>query len=487
MDSLGTITVYFPFLDKETKNVLETIMEETPNYAEFVKELTQRVLTTEATDLVVYFAVHHAAQLLDLITIEKIGQKYPDVSIIQPNVRFASHFQGKTDDFSIVIQAAETVLKTNPESWLALEMRFMKYEAETFNYPSVIQDSANVDAIYKLIKSESNFDFYNTVLYNNLARIADIDGNSDEYARCNQIAIDTARKNDDQVRLAYCLIEKAEINAEDRILARELLQEALRITDDLSATEAYALVLQQISHLEMIRGEFTIAIEHCLEVVKIQESLGMETGLIALRLSTLYNIVGQSESGLEWATMAEYQFKNRPFYKPRAVMRQIWSLVVLDRLAEAELLLNSVHDEILKSGREKNLAWLNFVIGLIHYANNDFVSATSNIEEALKIFENIEGTMMTQNIFLRFLAMIEVTQSDKATEVLPYLTLLEERATSDDLPGILGQVLLLRADLAMKQSDDASLREAIKQLTLITQEPKTAFLMPFLESLLQRI
>ena len=65
MEPLGTITVYFEFIDEDTRKILESIMTETDNYFDFVNMLTQRVLNTDSSDLVVYFAIHHAAQLLD--------------------------------------------------------------------------------------------------------------------------------------------------------------------------------------------------------------------------------------------------------------------------------------------------------------------------------------------------------------------------------------------------------------------------------------
>ena len=302
---------------------------------------------------------------------------------------------------SLVIQAADGVLSTNPDDWLALEMRFMIFEAETFNYPKKIQDSSNMISISKMIENDSRFKFYNTVLYNNLARIADIDGNSEEWDRCNQIALENARANDDQVRLAYCLIEQAKISSSDRVLARKLLQESLEIMEHIGSTDGYNMVLTQISSLEMIRGEFTSAIENYLKVVSIRESFGSETAIPAFMLSSLYNSIEEYESGLEWGRMAEDQSKNRPFYKPRAVLSQVWSLVMLDRISEAELILDSVHESILKSGQETHMGWLYFVTGIIEYSKGDPTLAMSNIEESLKIFETHEGALRYRNMFLR--------------------------------------------------------------------------------------
>ena len=66
---------------------------------------------------------------------------------------------------------------------------------------------------------------------------------------------------------------------------------------------------------------------------------------------------------------------------------QVWSLVLLDRLSEAELLLDTVHESILRSGREAHLAWLNFVTGLIEFTKGDVI----RIREGA--FENFEGVV----------------------------------------------------------------------------------------------
>ncbi|MHA1136101.1 MAG: hypothetical protein ACTSSE_06395 [Candidatus Thorarchaeota archaeon] len=483
MEPLGSITVYFPLIDNETKTSLETIMKEAEDYYDFVKTLKELVLETNCSDLIVYFAIHHSAQLLDLKAIDKIGQKYPNIPILQPNIGFARHYQGKTDDFGIVIQSAEAVLATDPEDWFKLEMRFMKFEAETFNYPKVLYDSSNLDAIFKMIEYDSRFKFYNTVLYNNLAAIADMDGNTMEWNRCNQIALETAREHDDQIRLAYNLTEQARINSSDRDIARKLLLEALEIMDALGSTEGYADVLEKIASIAMIRGEFTSAIDNTLKVISIRESLAIETGIPSLMLSSMYNSIGEYASGLEWGQMAEDQFKSRPSKKSRAVMSQVWSLVLLDRLSEAELILDTVHDAVLKSGRESYLGWLNFILGLIEFSKGNVTPAKSNIEESLKIFELHDGLKRYRNMSLYTLAKIEVTQAEVNTEVFPYLSLLEECSISENLPGILSQALLLKFDLALIHNDDSTLRDIIQRLRNLAQEPGLSYLIPFIENL----
>jgi len=487
MEPLGTITVYFPFLDDETKDVLETIMNQSDTYFDFVNTLTKRVLDTTCSEFIVYFAIHHAAQLLDLNTIDLIGKKYPDVPSLQPNICYAKLFQGKTDKYESVLQAADVVLEMSPEDWLTLEMRFMKLEVETFKYPKVIQDSFNMTVIQEMIEANPRFKFYDTVLYNNLAWTANLDGNTEEWNRCNQIALENARKYDDQVRVAYILVEQARISSGNRVLARTLLRESMEIMDSLGMTEGYADILEQLGSIAMIRGEYTIAIDNYLKAVTIREGLDIETGNTSLMLSFLYNSVGEYESGLEWGQMAEDQFKGRPSRIPRAVMSQTWSLILLDRKSEAELLLDSIHEEVLKSGREGHLGWLNFVTGLIEFTKGNITAALSNLEESLKIFEAHVALEKYRNMSLYYLAKIEVIQADANTQVLPYLALLEERALQENLPGILGLAMLLKSDLALILNDDTTLQDMVKQLSTLSQEPGLSFLQPFIDRLWQRI
>ena len=488
MEPLGSITVYFPFLDEATKNTLESIMEKAYNYHDFVKILTQRVLETECSDVVVYFAVHHALQLLDLKTITAIGRKYNDIQILMPNLFFVSVFQGNPKDLDLVRKAAASVLATDPDDWLALEMHFMKFESETWQYPKVIHDTTNLDIILDMIKNESNFAFYETIYYSNLAMCAQLDGDSEERKRCNEKAIELSRKHDDKIRLAYNLHVKANIvESDDRKIAKEILVEAGDLMEHLGSYEGYSHIYENISKFEAIRGEFNIAIEHYLEVVSIRESLGLDNGKISLVLSTLYNTIGEFESGLEWGRMAEDQYRIMPNRIPRTVLNQAWSLTSLKKQTEATVLVDTVRETIVKSGKETDLAWLHFVTGVVELGDGDLISAMSSIEEALKIYETREGTMVIQILFLYYLARIEVSQSDMNTDVFPYLALLEERSILEDLPGILGQTLLLKSEVALFQNDDAQLRDIVQQLQPLAQEPRMAFLAPFYERLLNKI
>jgi cob(I)alamin adenosyltransferase len=90
-------------------------------------------------------------------------------------------------------------------------------------------------------------------------------------------------------------------------------------------------------------------------------------------------------------------------------------------------------------------------------------------------------------MFLHHLAKIEIYAADSAAALTPTLAILEEKAITEDLPGIQGQVLLLKIRLAMMNEDEALLRENISQLRSLIEDNNLRFLKSYLEDLLSRL
>jgi tetratricopeptide (TPR) repeat protein len=489
MDQIGTITQYFPFIDEETKNVLEAIMEKAKDYYDFVQRLGEEVLKTDSPIMVVYFAIHHSILAYDYKLIDRIREKYGAHQILGPNLFYASAYQGTVEDVKKVHEMADAILATNPENWIALEMNFMKFEADMRNYPTVMYQSATMDRIDELINIDPRYGFYKIILNDHLSIRAHADGDTERRFRCIEEALEFAEEFDDKYRIADLLIKKAYIiKDQDRKESRSLLEEAYRIADSsLGIPTIYAEIIINLSLMDAIRGDYDEAIKGCLKVVNIRERAGLNTGNASLYLSTFYNVIDDPESGVEWGRMAEYQFKSRPYLINRAILNQIWSLILLKRLTEAQVLIDTTRESILKSGDESQLAWLHFVTGLLEMAQNDLSLASESIEQALRIYEQQEWSYENQLIFLHHLAKIEVYSSDTKDVVSPSLAILEEKALSGDLPGFLGQVLLLKADIAIMNDDEALLREIIQKLRTLLEKENLQFLKRYYESLLRKL
>ncbi|MGY5858338.1 MAG: tetratricopeptide repeat protein [Candidatus Thorarchaeota archaeon] len=489
MDPNGTITMYFPFIDEETKEVLESIMTEASDYYDFVNKLCERVLNNDSPVMVVYFAIHHSILAMEHGLIDKIREKYGHHQILGPNLFYSSVHVGNYDDAQKAKELADAIIATDPEDWIAIEMNLIKFEIDMRNYPKTMYKTSTMDRIRELIDTNPNFGFYETVLCDFLSIRAQIDGDTEERRRCIDQGIKIAREFDDKYKIAHLLIRKGSFSMNfDRLESRAALEEAYQIVDSsIGIPVNYAYIIYYLSLLDAIRGDFDRAIEQCSNAVTILERAGLESGNPSSFLSIFYNIIGEPESGLEWGRMTEDQFSGRPYLINHARLFQIWSLILLKRLIEAQALLDSSRESIVKGGNEDQLAWLHFVTGILEMEQGDFPLALSSIEQGLKIYEQQGTALLMENIFLHQLSLIEIMTCSPGEAVSPSLAILEERALSEDLPGILCQVLLLKADMAVQNKDEEQLRAIIPKIGLLMQEHKLHFLEPRFESLTRRL
>jgi hypothetical protein len=185
--------------------------------------------------------------------------------------------------------------------------------------------------------------------------------------------------------------------------------------------------------------------------------------------------------------MAEEQYKSRPYLLNRAILNQTWSLILLKRLTEAQVLVDTTRESVLKSGDESHLAWLHFVTGLIEAESGDFSMAANSIEQALRIFERQGTALLKELIFLHQLARIEVRSCDSDKVVSPSLAILEDKAISGNLSGFLGQVLVLKGEIAIMTGDKALLGDVTNQLKSLADKEDLPFLKPHFEKLIRNL
>jgi hypothetical protein len=77
---------------------------------------------------------------------------------------------------------------------------------------------------------------------------------------------------------------------------------------------------------------------------------------------------------------------------------------------------------------------------------------------------------------MHYLARIEIS-SNVPEGVLPnYLAILEEKTISEDLPGFLGLVLLLKAEIAIENGDETLLGDVVAQLRPLVETKELDFL-----------
>ncbi|MFW9921137.1 MAG: hypothetical protein ACFFED_16160 [Candidatus Thorarchaeota archaeon] len=482
MEPIGTITAYFSLVEDDTQVILESTMEEAQNFREFVDILCASVLDEKPSDELIFFAVHFAALLFDFNLINRIADKYSSLSIIRPNLFYGSAFQGKHEDFRKVREAADNVMATGPPDWLKLEMYIVKLEAENEEYPKELYDSSTHDAIENMIKRKPEFGFYKSRVLDSLSIRAIRDGDTDQALELNQRAIQNAEEHNDFNRLAHLLRTRASIlQSSNREVSHELLRRSHVLLKSMGDKGGMGDVLFLLSKLESIQGNYDRAIEYNLECIVIWQSIGMPTGMFGLTLSTLYNLIGDQNTALEWAKMAESELLSKPMLQPRAVLNQAWALAESGKILKARQLVDSIRDSILKSGLESNLGWLYLIDSIIEPLEGNYYSAANHVEESLDIYERARG-YFSYYICLHQRAKIEVSSIDLETTLTKteqpgtWLLLLEEKARKENLQGLLAQALILQVEFFNKVGNEFKAESVLEELKDLMKEGEFSFL-----------
>ena len=474
-------------MDLATREILEDIIGKAKNYNEFVHLLSEKACSEQTTDLTAFFAIHHASNIFDTDCLEELADRFGRIPIAKPNLYMISALQGKHEDLQKAIDATETVIQLNPSGWLELEMLVIRLEAEMLGYPKFTSYDSTMDRIESFLDAEEDYDFYRSRIYDALALKTYRDGDIEETRNLTRNAISNAEKHNELYKLSRLYRSLAVYTqAENMIHSKEFLEKSLKLLEFMGDKEGLGYTLYQIGKIQAIRGEYDQAIENTLNVTRIFQNIGKTTEVFTITLSTLYNMIGEAQAGLEWAKMAEAESKH--VHKPRAVLNQVWALAVMGKLDDALEVLDDVRETILKSGMESHLAGLYLIEGIVENACGNLLEAQSSIQDALEIYEK-RGALMTMHISLVHLARIEIESvaSGKSSDIGPWLELLEERARLENYPGLLGIALSLKALYNIHYGKSRIARDSIRELEDIVYNWKLHFLERSVKNLQERI
>ncbi len=76
MKPMGTITKYYPFIDEETKSILNSLMDESSSYYDFVLRLSNMILANEVPVDLVFIAAVQVWWCRTHETMSQIQEKY---------------------------------------------------------------------------------------------------------------------------------------------------------------------------------------------------------------------------------------------------------------------------------------------------------------------------------------------------------------------------------------------------------------------------
>ncbi|MFX1262193.1 MAG: tetratricopeptide repeat protein [Promethearchaeota archaeon] len=451
MKPLGTITKYYPFIDEESKSMLNSLMDESSSYYDFMLELCEFVLENEVPIDVAYIAAMQAWWTRSGDTMSRIQQKYRDFPCIRPwGFRYASTISDQARYHDAVVEAIDRAIETSPPDWMLIEFYFLhsRFHLPIFgDIPSLLEP---IEMAKVLIAANPLLRCFEPLIcfIEGWAELRE--GHKENSIAIHQRGLELAEVDNDPV-IAYenlsCLANATKfINIKK---SQELWEEVYDSVQDLEVPSIIGEVLHDSALAFETAGEYDLAISSLLEYIDV----GSVDDTVCLTLSRIYATMGNGQKALEWIDRTFEYVGSLTF--PTLYLRKAWALVLLNRLEEAERNLDTAHSLILKTGQEIRLARYYHVSGVLELARGDHSAAVDFLEKSYEIMDRFQEGLYL-NISLLDLVRAEISLADQSIDstesVTPgtWLTRLEKYARNRNLPGIRMQAALLKSEFYQK-------------------------------------
>lgn len=474
MDPLGTITMFFGFVDTETKRVLKELMKRSYTYSDFASLVAERALLSESSHNLAFMAALHASKLWNIQELSKLSEKYSTNPLIKPFLLYKESELGEEVDWQGVLDATKGVLDTRPPAWIALQMLFLNYSVAIGSHREPLR-AYTLAAIANLMRSNRELSCFSSSYWFLRAALWTRIEDQDKRRGFIEKAIELAREYDDKYSEGYGYRALASISlSSDSQQAQEYLQSADAIFDELGHKLGLAENYDTLAGVFQSRGEFDRALDCLSESIKIKEALGVNNWLTPTNVAWIYNLVGDKRTALEWseyALVSVCMCDNLLGYPHLARAR---ALISVGRTEDAMEHLDVALQYALKEGDERLMRLYDVTQTLLQRAEGDVSSALLSLERQMAAdYQTLD--VLDTNEYLLLLAETEVlsfkaNSDNKYSEYSgPWMERLEKRARENELAGFFGLILLQKARLRLKQTRVAEARLLVDQAQQLGQ------------------
>ena len=443
---MGTITKYYQFIDEESKAILNSLMDESNSYNDFVLRLSEVVCKEDVPFNLVYIATVQAWWTRTEESMRSIQEKYKGEPCIRPwyyIIKTSVSDQARYHDFAVA--EIDNALETSLADWMEIELHFLH---SYFHYPAF----GDVPSFLEPVEKAKSLMDSNPRLMCYLPLVLMFEGHAQRREEHSKDSIYTlkrglelARHNDDKLYEYLILESLANITGGSDIQkSLDLHEEMYDLAQDFEVPYMIGEVLYNSALAFGTAGEYDLVLSSIEEAVKILG--GDDTDWLVL--SRMNAVLGNGQRALEWANQAFEDSGNIEY--PELYLEKSWALALLNRVDEAERNLEIAHSLILKSGREFQLGHYYIVSGAVECAKGDYQAALDFLENAHEIIERLGVGF--QVIVLLNLAEVEVLiagqSKDSESSTIPgkWLSKLERHATDHNLPGIKMRAAILKAE-----------------------------------------
>lgn len=301
-------------------------------------------------------------------------------------------------------------------------------------------------------------------MYHLDARINYEEGNIEHALPLCERGLEIAQVQDNQYQTLWCLRWRGMFTMNDNPkIAAEYLEEAYSVAKELGTPYHTEAILTEMGWASGILGEYDLALAFYNQGRQISSSLDDTSDRHAITLSWLYIDLEDGQQALEWARWAQ------DWHMSQGSTGDSWihlgmarALILLLQLDEAQKNLDIARELAFKSGQEREIGTYYYVSGLYEIARGGPSTGLETLKQALEIYERTNTQMYKNRCLLALVrAEIEIYRlaggDDTSDDAGHWMTYLEDHARSRNLPGILMEHSLLKAELQVlqKRRDDA--------------------------------
>ncbi|MDH4214493.1 MAG: hypothetical protein OEV85_11265, partial [Candidatus Thorarchaeota archaeon] len=458
MKPIGSVTMYFPFLEKTTCDELNSLMNQAQTLWEFASSLSERVCSSNKQEELAFLALLFATELGQHEFLEKMSYKYQAIPAFHPFLLLGRTFLDRTVDYDLVINSVDLAMSISPKSWMAIELLDAKAFAGFMKRGWTSEEDQVLEEMKRLIESDEKLNCFKHITHDWEARIWDREGKTDKFIEEMESALKVTRAYDDKMHEASILqyIARSKMNS-DANAAKELLIESRTIFKALGNWNSFALVQHGLGLIQGIRGEFDDALESFFDAAAIKGEAGrpivdtMYSTAIPHDIAFIYNELGEGRNALEWSKLGLDEAKSVPRSYAEGLMQIAWALIHINKIEEARKIIDELGEIVFKAGDDTYLPLHDFAQGLLEIKEGNLKTASQSLSQALRLCIATNRMALTNSCFLKLaeieLKMVQSGNYDVSFEMpQSWMNRLEEHAREKDYPGIRMLHALLKAE-----------------------------------------
>jgi tetratricopeptide (TPR) repeat protein len=458
----GLVSYYFPFIQSETRHILESIIAESENYNDFVNRLASRVVSEQACSELVYIAVRHAVNISRFDLVDAIGRAFEDVTIIRPLVIPQRTWTEVASNRSRILEEVDRVCQEGLPPWLFAEMLLLRLKLAMFVEPEY---SASLEEVKEFLEQRTELEYCQPVVDHFIAMTAAWTSDTETAKEYYLSAMAKARKLDNPLLLVEILMRYANlVKNEDAAQALCILEEASEISQALGAPYTMVDPLNVIGIVATFAGEYDLAFNSFLKAIQVSESIGVKNLVFSLNVANACNNLGLWEEAVRWAEMV-LEVKDHM----KAVEAHIYiarAMAELGLTEEASDHIDKADELVLRSGMEGLRGAALFVRGLLELAEGSTQTAIQTMELALEI---CSGTYQRIHVSQILISLVRIHLGHfRGEKSIPdaekWLYLLERHAREHNLPGIIVEASLLRSEISVAVGEPSSARAGLEAI-----------------------